>query len=175
MGKFLWKWTSVLLPILLFSSVAFAQTHQITGSVLDEEKNPIPGATVVVKGTASGTITAADGSFKMNAADGDVIVISYIGYANKEIKINGPGPYPVSMQPDVVGLDEVVVVGYGQQKKASVVGAIAQTTGATLQRAAGVTTIGAALTGNLPGVITTQDTGQPGEEDAKIVIRGTSS
>lgn len=175
MGKFLWKWTSVLLPILLFSSVAFAQTHQITGSVLDEEKNPIPGATVVVKGTTSGTITAGDGSFKMNAADGDVIVISYIGYANKEIKINGSGPYPVSMQPDVVGLDEVVVVGYGQQKKASVVGAIAQTTGATLQRAAGVTTIGAALTGNLPGVITTQDTGQPGEEDAKIVIRGTSS
>lgn len=175
MGKFLWKWTSVLLPILLFSSVAFAQTHQITGSVLDEEKNPIPGATVVVKGTTSGTITAGDGSFKMNVADGDVIVISYIGYANKEIKINGSGPYPVAMQPDVVGLDEVVVVGYGQQKKASVVGAIAQTTGATLQRAAGVTTIGAALTGNLPGVITTQDTGQPGEEDAKIVIRGTSS
>jgi TonB-dependent Receptor Plug Domain. len=69
-------------------------------------------------------------------------------------------------------LSEVVVVGYGQQKKASVVGAITQTTGKVLERAAGISDIGAALTGNLPGVITTQSTGMPGEEEPKIVIRG---
>lgn len=66
-------------------------------------------------------------------------------------------------------------MGYGQQKKASVVGAITQTTGEVLQRAAGITDIGAALTGNLPGVVTTASTGMPGEEEPQIVIRGASS
>ena len=136
---------------------------------------PIPGVNVVIKGTTIGTITGGDGTFSMQASDNDVLVITYIGYTTEEITVKGAGPYNLSLAPDVVGLSEVVVVGYGQQKKESVVGAIAQTTGATLQRAAGVTNIGAALTGNLPGVITTQDTGQPGEEKAKITIRGTSS
>ena len=72
-------------------------------------------------------------------------------------------------------LEEVVVVGYGQQKKASVVGAITQTTGKVLERAGGVSSVGAALTGNLPGVSTMSSTGMPGEEDPEIVIRGVSS
>lgn len=183
MGKFLRKRVSVLLPVLLFSSfTVFAQTIGVTGTILDEGQNPIPGATIVVKGTTSGTITGADGHFKLNVTDGSTLVISYLGYTTKEIKVNGAGPYNVGLNPDVVGLDEVVVVGYGQQKKASVVGAITQTSGATLQRAAGVTNIGAALTGNLPGVITMEGSGQPGSEldegenaKQKIVIRGTSS
>ena len=72
-------------------------------------------------------------------------------------------------------IGEVVVVGYGQQKKASVVGSIAQTTGEVLERAAGVSDIGAALTGNLPGVVTVQGNGMPGEEEPQIIIRGASS
>ena len=72
-------------------------------------------------------------------------------------------------------LDEVVIVGYGQQKKVSVVGAITQTSGEVLERAGGVSSVGAALTGNLPGVITTSSTGMPGAEDPTIVIRGVSS
>ncbi|MBO7593768.1 MAG: SusC/RagA family TonB-linked outer membrane protein [Salinivirgaceae bacterium] len=176
------KRVAVLLPFLLFSSFAFAQTIGVSGKVLDEGQNPIPGATIVVKGTTNGTITAADGQFKLNVGEGSTLVISYLGYTTKEIKVNGAGPYNIGLSPDVVGLDEVVVVGYGQQKKASVVGAITQTSGATLQRAAGVSNIGAALTGNLPGVITMEGSGQPGSEldegenaKQKIVIRGTSS
>ena len=182
MGNFMRKRVAVLLPFLLFSSFAFAQTIGVSGKVLDEGQNPIPGATIVVKGTTNGTITAADGQFKLNVGEGSTLVISYLGYTTKEIKVNGAGPYNIGLSPDVVGLDEVVVVGYGQQKKASVVGAITQTSGATLQRAAGVSNIGAALTGNLPGVITMEGSGQPGSEldegenaKQKIVIRGTSS
>lgn len=171
----LWKLAAAMLPMMLLSFSSFAQKHQVSGKIVDEEQMPVPGVNVVIKGTTSGTITGGDGTFTMQAADNDVLVVTYIGYNTEEITVKGAGPYNVSLVPDVVGLEEVVVVGYGQQKKASVVGAIAQTTGATLQRAAGVTNIGAALTGNLPGVITMQDTGQPGEEDAKIVIRGTSS
>lgn len=171
----LWKLVVAMLPMMLLSFSVFAQKHQVSGKIVDEEQMPVPGVNVVIKGTTVGTITGGDGTFSMQAADNDVLVITYIGYNTEEITVKGAGPYNVALMPDVVGLDEVVVVGYGQQKKASVVGAITQTSGATLQRAAGVTNVGAALTGNLPGVITTQDTGQPGEEDAKIVIRGTSS
>ncbi len=170
----LWKLTVMMLPLLLSFGV-FAQGHKISGKILDETQMPVPGVNVVIKGTTAGTVTVGDGTFSMQANDNDVLVVTYIGYTTQEITVKGAGPYNIDLQPDVVGLDEVVVVGYGQQKKASVVGAITQTSGATLQRAAGVSNIGAALTGNLPGVITEQGTGQPGEDDAKIVIRGTSS
>ena len=79
------------------------------------------------------------------------------------------------MEDDSQQLEEVVVVGYGQQKKASVVGSITQTSGKTLERAGGVSSLGAALTGNLPGVITSSSTGMPGEEDPQIIIRTKSS
>lgn len=136
---------------------------------------PIPGVNVVIKGTTVGTITGGDGTFSMQAADGEVLVVTYIGYTPEEVTVKGSTPISISLMPDMIGLSEVVVVGYGQQKKASVVGAIAQTSGATLQRAAGINDLGSALTGNLPGVITSQGTGQPGEEEAQITIRGTSS
>lgn len=171
----LWKLTVAMLPMLLLSFGVFAQEHKISGKIEDETQMPVPGVNVVIKGTTTGTITGVDGTFTLQAADNEVLVVTYIGYTTQEITVKGAGPYNIALQPDVVGLDEVVVVGYGQQKKASVVGAITQTSGATLQRAAGVSDIGAALTGNLPGVITEQGTGQPGEDDAKIVIRGTSS
>ena len=171
-----------MLPMMLLSFSTFAQKHQVSGKIVDEEQMPVPGVNVVIKGTTIGTITGGDGTFTMQAADNDVLVVTYIGYNTEEITVKGGGPYNVSLTPDVVGLEEVVVVGYGQQKKASVVGAITQTTGATLQRAAGVSNIGAALTGNLPGVITMESSGQPGAEldegdnaKQKIVIRGTSS
>src|SRR5699024_7013870 len=81
----------------------------------------------------------------------------------------------VILKDDVALLNEVVVVGYGTQKKQSIVGAITQTTSEVLERTGGVTSLGAALTGNLPGVITTASTGMPGEEDPQILIRGRST
>ena len=111
-----------MLPIMLLSFSVFAQRHQISGKILDEEQMPVPGVNVVIKGTTIGTITSGDGTFSMQAADNDVLVITYIGYNTQEVTVKGAGPYNVSLVPDVVGLDEVVVVGYGQQKKASVVG-----------------------------------------------------
>ena len=93
----------------------------------------------------------------------------------QDVNVNGRSMIVVVLREDSEMLEEVVVVGYGQQKKASVVGAITQTKGEVLERAGGVTDIGAALTGNLPGVITTQSSGMPGEEEPEIVIRGASS
>lgn len=92
----------------------------------------------------------------------------------KEVKVGKKREFKLTLEDDNA-IGEVVVVGYGQQKKASVVGAITQTTGKVLERAGGVSDIGSALTGNLPGVITSSSSGMPGDEDPKIVIRGVSS
>ena len=149
----------------------------VRGVVVDDNGEPITGATVTVKGNNSiGTITNIDGDFALTVPNAKSnLVVSFIGMMPQEVKISGNNRLKVVLLDDAQQLDEVVVVGYGQQKKASVVGAITQTTGKVLERAGGVSDIGAALTGNLPGVITTASTGMPGEEEPQIVIRGVSS
>lgn len=149
----------------------------IKGIVVDESNEPIIGANIVLKDNkAIGTITDIDGKFQIKSPKSNpVLVFTYLGKNSQEVKSKNNELMKVILTDDNNILDEVMVVGYGQQKKASVVGAITQTTGKALERAAGISDIGAALTGNLPGVITTQSTGMPGEESPKIVIRGASS
>ena len=135
------------------------------------------GATIALKGGSAATASDIDGNYSLQVPDlkTAVLKVSYVGYLPQEIKVNGRSTVDVTLQTNAEQLEEVVVVGYGQQKKASVVGAITQTTGEVLERAAGIHDISAALTGNLPGVVTMQSSGMPGEESAKITIRGASS
>lgn len=168
-----------LFLLLLFNCVILWAQNELTikGVVIDENSEPITGATITVKGNNSiGTITNIDGEFALKISNpNSILVVSFIGMVSQEIKTNGTNRLKITLRDDAQQLDEVVVVGYGQQKKVSVVGAITQTSGKVLERAGGVSDIGAALTGNLPGVITTASTGMPGEEEPKIVIRGVSS
>ncbi|EXG77771.1 TonB-linked outer membrane protein, SusC/RagA family [Xylanibacter oryzae DSM 17970] len=149
----------------------------IKGVVTDQKNESVIGASVVVKGRPGlGTISDLDGHFTISVPNANsVIVISYVGMKSKEMKVGGMRNFKVVLDDDNTQLGELVVVGYGQQKKASVVGAITQTTGDVLKRAAGVNDIGSALTGNLPGVVTTASSGMPGAEEPKIVIRSASS
>ncbi len=147
----------------------------VTGKVRDMTGEPLIGVNIVIKGQSTGSITDVDGNFSMSANVGDVLVFSYIGYQNMEMTVKGSQSMKVTMQEDSNALEEVVVVGYGQQKKVSVVGAIAQTDSKVLQKHEGVSDLGQALTGNLPGLITYSSTGQPGEEEPKIVIRSQTS
>lgn len=165
----------VVLMFVLGSMISLAQTITATGNVKDKNGDPVIGATIVVKGrTATGTVSDLDGNFVLNGVKpGEQLVISYVGMTAQTVK--AAKNMSITLSDDQKVLQEVVVVGYGQQKKASVVGSIAQTTGKVLERAGGVSSIGAALTGNLPGVVTMSSTGMPGEEDPKIVIRGVSS
>ncbi|SFE06780.1 SusC/RagA family TonB-linked outer membrane protein [Thermophagus xiamenensis] len=170
--------SSLLLIMICLSSVLYAQNMKtISGVVLDENRQPIPGATVVVKGNSSyGNITDMNGRFAINIPENEnVIVVSFIGMTTREVDVSNQNNVTVILEAETFELEDVVVVGYGQQKKASVVGAITQTTGEVLQRAAGISNIGAALTGNLPGVITLSSSGMPGEEDPQILIRSASS
>ncbi len=166
------------LMMFVFAGAMTAFAHTVSGTVIDDTGEPLIGATVSLKGNpAIGTATDLDGNYTLQIPDGKnaVLVYSFIGMLPKEVKVEGKTKIDVTLVTNTAQLDEVVVVGYGQQKKASVVGAITQTTGEVLERAAGVHDISAALTGNLPGVITVQSSGMPGDESAKITIRGASS
>ena len=168
----------LFLLLLLICMPIMAQNGVIVkGVVVDDNGDPITGATITVKGNRTiGTITNIDGDFTITVPNAkSVLVISFIGMIPQEVVANSSSRLKITLADNAEQLEEVVVVGYGQQKKASVVGAITQTSGKVLERAGGVSDIGAALTGNLPGVITTASTGMPGEEQPKIVIRGVSS
>ncbi|WP_026713194.1 SusC/RagA family TonB-linked outer membrane protein [Flavobacterium daejeonense] len=169
---------STSLPFLVTKNNQNTQQIIITGTVTSaEDKLPIPGVTVAVKGnTKLGVITDFDGKYKISLPSSDaVLIFSSIGFKTVEKKVSGQTVINIAMATDQTSLEEVVVVGYGKQKKESLVAAISQVSGSTLERAGGVQSIGAALTGNAPGLITTASTGMPGEEDPRIVIRGTGT
>jgi len=162
---------------LLFSCImASAQQFTAKGVVVDSNGEPVIGGGVALKSDPTvGTVTDLDGNFALTVPnDNAVLVVSFIGMETVEVPVSR-SEMRIVLNDDALMLEETIVVGYGQQKKASVVGAITQTTGEVLERSAGVTSVGAALTGNLPGVVTTQSTGMPGEEDPKITIRSGSS
>ena len=171
------KRTAALCLVGAFCSLnAQAQKIQVKGNLVDGTGEPLIGATVKVKGNAGvGAVTDFDGNFIISVpSENSTLVFTYVGMKTKEVKIGKKRELKLTLEDDNA-IGEVVVVGYGQQKKASVVGAITQTTGKVLERAGGVSDIGSALTGNLPGVITSSSSGMPGDEDPKIVIRGVSS
>ena len=166
------------LVALLFTCCLSAQAQQFTakGVVVDSNGEPVIGAAVALKGNETvGVITDLDGNFSLSVpGPNTVLVVTFIGMETVEVPASGSA-MRIVLKDDSLMLEETIVVGYGQQKKASVVGAITQTTGEVLERSAGISSVGAALTGNLPGVVTTQSTGMPGEEDPKITIRSGSS
>ena len=171
------KRTAALCLVGAFCSLnAQAQKIQVKGNLVDGTGEPLIGATVKVKGNAGvGAVTDFDGNFIISVpSENSTLVFTYVGMKTKEVKVGKKRELKLTLEDDNA-IGEVVVVGYGQQKKASVVGAITQTTGKVLERAGGVSDIGSALTGNLPGVITSSSSGMPGDEDPKIVIRGVSS
>ncbi|MBO5014530.1 MAG: SusC/RagA family TonB-linked outer membrane protein, partial [Bacteroidaceae bacterium] len=169
------KIPSLIILMLFCCLTTAAQQFTAKGIVVDSNGEPVIGASVVLKGNNSiGTITDIDGNFELSVPNNAVLVVSFVGMQTKEVKAT-QSLMKIDLVDDSQQLEEVVVVGYGQQKKASVVGAITQTTGKVLERAAGISDIGTALTGNLPGVVTTASSGMPGEEEPEIVIRGASS
>ena len=167
---------SLIVTLLLGCLSASAQQFTAKGVVVDSNGQPVIGAGVALKGNETvGVITDLDGNFSLSVpGPNTVLVVTFIGMETVEVPASS-SDMRIVLKDDTLMLEETIVVGYGQQKKASVVGAITQTTGEVLERSAGISSVGAALTGNLPGVVTTQSTGMPGEEDPKITIRSGSS
>ena len=165
-----------LIIMCTFSLSMYAQNVTVSGIVEDAAGIPLIGVTVQVEGQSIGTVTDLDGNFTLlNVPTNATLLVTYVGMQSQTIQLNGRTNLSIILMEDTEMLDEVVVVGFGQQRKESVVGAIAQTNSKVLERTGGVTSLGQALTGNLPGVVTMTTSGKPGEEDPEIVIRGVST
>lgn len=155
------------------SSTAFSQqAREVSGKVTDSFNQPLPGVTIVVKGTTKGTVSDLDGNYTLDqVAAGDVLLFSFVGMVPQEIPVGNQSAINVTMKEDAIGIDEVVAVGYGVQKKVNLTGAISSVTAKELD-ARPITNMSSALSGLATGVHISQTDGQPGKDGATIRIRG---
>ena len=147
---------------------------KIAGKVIDEQGEGVIGANVMEKGTTNGTITDLDGKFYLEVSGKSILQVSYIGFNTQEIQVNGQKLFTIRMTEDSQSLDEVVVVGYGTQKKLNLTGAVATLKNEELVKTPVASTTNA-LVGRLPGLIAKQKSGQPGFDAADINIRSFGS
>ncbi|GAB2542157.1 SusC/RagA family TonB-linked outer membrane protein [Spirosoma aerophilum] len=153
---------------------AFAQT-KVSGKVIDAQGMSLPGVSIVVKGTTTGTVSGSEGDFTLNVARGnETLVFSYIGFITQEVAINNRSSINITLASDDKMLSEVVVVGYGEQKKETVTGAVATVKGTDLVKSPAVN-LSNSIAGRMPGVIATNASGEPGYDGAAIRIRGSNT
>jgi TonB-linked SusC/RagA family outer membrane protein len=150
----------------------FVVQQNITGTVTDEAGNPLPGVTVLVKGTGNGTITNIEGEYSIEAEEDDVLVFSFVGYVTQEVTVNNRTTIDISLKEDVAKLDEVIVTGYMTQKKADLTGSIATVSTEEIEKNS-YANVMLGLQGRLPGVQITGDGGPGG--NANVQIRGLTS
>lgn len=163
---------ALLFVALLLVQQVYAQNQKIVGTVTDEKGNILPGVTVTLKGTKVATVTQEKGEFSLMATTGaKTLVFSFIGYETKEEEVSGTRPVNVSLVPTSSGLNEVVVVGYGQAKKATITGSVATVSGKEVTTTTNSNTVNL-LAGKLPGLRVAQTTGEPGDYATNFDIRG---
>lgn len=166
-----------MLTLLLFAlctTTVFAQQKNIRGTVIDALGDPLIGVNVSVKGTTIGIITDMDGKYQLEVPANATLVFSYIGYQTQEIAVGTQSSINITLKEDTQKLDEVVVVGYGVQKKVTVTGSVASLKGEEL-KASPTTNLTNGMVGRMPGVIGFQNADEPGGGGTTIRIRGTNS
>ena len=167
------KRLSMLLVACLICLTSFAQSS-VTGNVKDKTGEPIVGASILIKGTSTGTVTDVNGNFTVQKVKPtDVLVISSIGFATQNVKVGNESKLNVTLEDDMANLEEVVVVGYGTMKRKDLTGSVASVTGEALAKNP-VSTIAEALQGQLPGVNVISQDGRPGAT-MSIRVRGGGS
>ncbi|MGZ0014784.1 SusC/RagA family TonB-linked outer membrane protein [Yeosuana sp. AK3] len=159
-----------VLLIIPIGQFAFSQ-NTITGTVTDSNSQPLPGATILKVNTKTGTTTDFDGAFSIQASQGDVLEISFIGFQSTRITVGSSTTYQITLEEDAAQLDEVVVVGYGTQKKVDLTSSV-QSVVFKEEVNQPVTNSGQLMYGRFSGVQLTQTTGNPGADGSSIVIRG---
>lgn len=167
----------ITLSIMLFligSLLAFGQDLTVSGTVSEETGDPLPAVAVSVKGTAVGTVTDLNGEYSIEVPSGSILVFSFVGMETTEVRVTGQTTINVTMRTSTVGLDELVVIGYGTQSRATITTSITRVNAEKIESVP-VTSVSTALQGKLSGVrIYSNQGGQPGS-DASILIRGGSS
>lgn len=168
------RWMKVFVlsffTLLLCSVGGYAQDITVSGTVSDG-MDVLPGVSVSVKGKTNGTITNAAGKYSLSVNRNATLVFSFVGMESQEVKVNGRRVIDVTLQNDSENLDEVIVVGYGTQKKSSLTSAISAMKGEELLKAPS-TNVSQLLGGRLPGISSVQESGEPGLDQASLKIRG---
>lgn len=161
--------------VLLFvcSAAMMAQSIQVKGVVIEKTTGePVVGATVVQKGTTDATITNIDGAFTLKVDANSILEVRFIGYASYDLKVKNAGPYRVELMDDNQLLDEVVVVGYGTQKKVNLTGSVSAVKIDEKISSRTITNVSSALSGLVPGLSVQQSSGMAGGSDSKLLVRG---
>lgn len=161
-----------ILAAILVSSAAFAQNGVVKGKVTDESGEPLAGASVIVRNSSRGETTDIDGNFAINASENETLEFSFLGFQTQNIPVAGRSWIEVKLVQETNTLDELVVVGYGVQKKVNITGAVATVDYANEVKSRPVATTAQALQGISPGVQISQASGRPGSEDVTIRVRG---
>src|SRR5690625_4475903 len=150
-----------ILPVVLWAQ------HKIDGIVKDKTDNVMPGVTIQVKGTSTGAVTDETGKFSLQASSADTLIASFIGYQDQVVPVGNQTSIEIVMIANEKSLNEVVVVGYGKQKKVTVTGSVAEVGGTDLQKSPSVN-LSNSLSGRLAGVSTIQSSGEPGYDGSAI-------
>lgn len=164
----------LMLILVLFQGIAFTQENGtiISGRIVSQDGEPLPGVNIVVAGTSTGIITDIDGNYKITVPDGYTkISVSYIGYETQEIDISGKTSIDVTLVPEISELSEVVVIGYSEQKKETLTGSISQLKGKDLVLSPQPNVSGS-LAGRFSGLVANNRAGEPGYDDTYYYIRG---
>ncbi|MDW7691546.1 TonB-dependent receptor [Flammeovirgaceae bacterium SG7u.111] len=168
------KMPFLTLCFTVFWATSFAQDLKVSGNVTDDTGESIPGVSILIQGTSNGGVTDLDGNFSLSIPSSDaILVFSYIGFVTQEVPVNGRSTIDVKLVSDVLALEEVVVIGYGEQKKSLTTGAISSVKAEELENVS-VSRVDQALQGRTAGVYIKPTSGSPGS-GTKIRIRGTAS
>ena len=163
---------SIILTEVLKTVNEPATKPPITGKVTDKDGLGLPGVSVILKGTTQGTITDENGSYQLTLPDdGNVLIFSFVGYVSQEIVLNGKTSLDVVLQVDEKSLEEVVIVGYGAQKKVNLTGSVSSVSATEIENRP-ITQSSQALAGLVSGVTVSQNSGRPGNDQSSITIRG---
>ncbi len=165
----------LVITLLCFANLSFGQSVTVNGTVMDENENPLPGASILVKGSSSGTVTDMDGQYSINVnSQDDILVFSFLGYFAQEIRVGSQSTIDVTLSPDMSDLSEVVVVGYGDQRRINLTGSVESIDGAAIARQP-VFQASQALVGMTPGLTAIQSSSRPGADGATLRVRGVGS
>ncbi len=151
------------------------KTVTVKGKVSDTAGAPLPGVTVIIKGSSNGTVTDFDGNYVLNDVPVNaVLVFSFVGMTSQEISLNGKTTIDVTLKEDAIGIEEVIAVGYGIQKKATLSGSVTNVAGEDLVKTP-VTNVSQGIAGRMPGVVAISNGGEPGYDGATLRIRGVNT
>jgi len=164
-----------LLLLFLFSLHLHAQSQKkVSGTITDEQNAALAGVSVTVKGESSSVITDNKGHYSISVSDNGTIVFSFIGYVSQEVEVKGKSTVDVSLKADAASLQDVVVVGYGTQKKATLTGSVVAVSGDVVKKSP-APNVSNSLAGRLPGLVVVSRTGEPGNDGSLLRIRGVNT